>query len=153
MKVPYTSRQGQFLAFIHNYTTLHGRPPAEAEMAHFFQVTPPSAHLKILALERRGLITRTPSDARSIKLRLPPEILPPLRRTLQPTALKHLCARPKIKTSQTGAQPYKLKTPDRGRRCLLAFHLPSRALFINPRLSNGTSRSPASVFTSSNSPS
>ena len=78
MKVPYTSRQGQFLAFIHHYTTSHGRPPAEVEMAHFFQVTPPSAHLKILALERRGLITRTPSDARSIKLRLPLEILPPL---------------------------------------------------------------------------
>jgi hypothetical protein len=33
MTPPYTPRQGQFLAFIHHYTTLHGRPPAEAEMA------------------------------------------------------------------------------------------------------------------------
>ena len=31
MKPPYTSRQGQFLAFIHHYATLHGRPPTEAE--------------------------------------------------------------------------------------------------------------------------
>jgi repressor LexA len=47
MKPPHTSRQGQFLAFIHHYTILHGRPPAEAEMARFFRVTPPSVHLMI----------------------------------------------------------------------------------------------------------
>src|SRR5438309_1678477 len=79
MKSPYTSRQGQFLAFIHHYTTLHGRPPAETEMAHFFNVTPPSVHLMILTLERRRLITRTPGEARSIRLNLSPEKLPPLQ--------------------------------------------------------------------------
>jgi len=31
MKPPYTARQGQFLAYISHYITLHGRPPAEAE--------------------------------------------------------------------------------------------------------------------------
>jgi SOS-response transcriptional repressor LexA len=73
----YTSRQGQFLAFIYHYTTLHERPPAEAEMARFFQVTPPSVHSTILTLERRALITRAPGQARSIALRLPPlELLP-----------------------------------------------------------------------------
>ncbi len=91
MKLPYTSRQGQFLAFIHQYTTLHGRPPAEAEMAHFFQVTPPSVHLMILTLERRELITRVPGEARSIRLKLPPEQLPHLHgagtpATIPPTA-------------------------------------------------------------------
>jgi repressor LexA len=60
MKPPYTARQGQYLAYIHHYATLHGRPPAEAELAHFFQVTPPSVHLMILTLERRGFITRVP---------------------------------------------------------------------------------------------
>ena len=45
----------------------------------FFQVTPPSVHQMILTLERRGLITRAPGEARSIKLKLPPEKLPPLR--------------------------------------------------------------------------
>src|ERR1035441_6635141 len=79
MKRPYTSRQGEFLAYINHYTTLHGRPPAEAEMMQFFRVTPPSVHQMILTLERRGLITRVPVQARSITLRLPPEELPPLR--------------------------------------------------------------------------
>ncbi|MGD0253509.1 MAG: hypothetical protein ABSC01_12535 [Verrucomicrobiota bacterium] len=78
MKPPYTSRQGQFLAFIHHYTTLHGRPPAEAELVQFFQVTPPTVHQMILTLERRGLITRAPGQARSIKTTLSPEKLPPL---------------------------------------------------------------------------
>ena len=78
MKPPYTSRQGQFLAFIHHYATLHGRPPAEAELVQFFQVTPPTVHQMILTLERRGLITRAPDQARSIKTTLPPEKLPPL---------------------------------------------------------------------------
>ena len=79
MKSPYTSRQGQFLAFIHQYTTLHGRAPAEAEMEQFFHVTAPSVHQMILTLERCGLITRTPRVARSIRLNLPPETLPPLK--------------------------------------------------------------------------
>src|ERR1017187_4467549 len=79
MKPPYTSRQGQFLAYIHHYTTLHGRPPAEAEMMQFFRVSPPSVHQMILTLERRGFITRVPGQARSITLRLPPTELPPLR--------------------------------------------------------------------------
>ena len=79
MKPPYTSRQGQFLAFIHHYTTLHGRPPAEAELVEFFQVTPPSVHQMILTLERRGLISRTPGQARSIRLAMPYETLPPLQ--------------------------------------------------------------------------
>src|SRR5271166_2339767 len=85
MKPPYTSRQGQFLAFIHHYATLHGRPPAEAELVEFFQVTPPSVHQMILTLERRGLISRTPGQARSIRLTLPPETLPPLHRSSSST--------------------------------------------------------------------
>ena len=78
MKPPYTPRQGQFLAYINHYITLHGRPPAEAEMMQFFQVTPPSVHQMILTLERRGLISRVPGQARSITLRLPADELPPL---------------------------------------------------------------------------
>jgi repressor LexA len=81
VKPPYTLRQGQFLAYINHYTTLHGRPPAEAEMTQFFQLTPPSVHQMILTLERRGLISRVPGQARSIALRLPSETLPPLQGT------------------------------------------------------------------------
>jgi hypothetical protein len=78
MKPQYTSRQGQFMAFIHQYTTLHARPPAEADMVKFFRVSPPSVHQMIVTLERRGLITRIPGEARSIRLAVPPEKLPPL---------------------------------------------------------------------------
>jgi hypothetical protein len=35
----YTPLQGQYLAFIYAYTTLHRRPPAEADMQAFFRVT------------------------------------------------------------------------------------------------------------------
>ena len=28
----YTSRQGQYLAFIYHYTKVNGRPPAEADL-------------------------------------------------------------------------------------------------------------------------
>ena len=31
----FTARQGQFLAFIHTYTLVNGRPPAEADMMRF----------------------------------------------------------------------------------------------------------------------
>jgi hypothetical protein len=37
----FTSKQGQYLAFIHAYTLVLGRPPAEADLQRFFQVTPP----------------------------------------------------------------------------------------------------------------
>jgi repressor LexA len=67
------------MALIHQYTTLHGRPPAEAELVKLFRVSPPSVHQMILTLERRGLITRTPGQERSIRLTLPPEKLPPLQ--------------------------------------------------------------------------
>jgi hypothetical protein len=42
--------------------------------------TPPTVHQMVLALERAGLIRRTPGAARSIKLLLPPENLPVLHR-------------------------------------------------------------------------
>jgi len=88
MKSPHTFRQGQYLAFIHHYTTLHGRPPAEADMMHFFRVTPPSVHQMIVTLERRGLITRRPGEARSIRLKLPPEKLPSLHGTVASTTIQ-----------------------------------------------------------------
>jgi DNA-binding MarR family transcriptional regulator len=75
----FTDKQGQYLAFIYAYTKLHRRPPAEADMQAFFEVTPPSVHNMVLELEKRGLIRRRPGQARSIELLLPPETLPVLR--------------------------------------------------------------------------
>lgn len=80
MKPAYTERQGQFLAYLHQYSILNGCAPAEADMQRFFQVTPPSVHQMVLTLERRGFIRRVPGQARSITLIVPPESLPPLER-------------------------------------------------------------------------
>lgn len=62
----FTTRQGQYLAFIHAYTLVLGRPPAEADMQRFFRVSPPAVHQMIVSLERAGLISRQPGMARSI---------------------------------------------------------------------------------------
>ena len=87
MNPTYTERQGQFLAYIHQYSILNGCAPAEADIQRFFQITPPSVHSMVLTLERRGLIRRVPGQARSITLIVSPESLPPLKR-IQPNRLK-----------------------------------------------------------------
>jgi len=74
-----TEKQGQYLAFVHNYTKIHGRSPAEAEMQRYFRVTPPTVHQMILKLEEKGLISRVPRQARSIRLLVPDEDVPPLK--------------------------------------------------------------------------
>ena len=80
MSHAYTERQGQFLAYIHQYSLVNGCAPAEADMQRFFRITPPSVHSMVLTLERRGLIRRVPGQARSITLLVPSELLPPLKR-------------------------------------------------------------------------
>jgi len=75
-----TERQGQFLAYIHQYSLVNGLAPAEADMQRYFQITPPSVHSMVLTLERRGFIRREPGQARSITLIVPAESLPPLQR-------------------------------------------------------------------------
>lgn len=75
----YTPLQGQYLAFIYAYTTLHRMAPAEADLQAFFRVSPPSIHQMVLQLERLGLIRRTPRTARSIELLVPPSSLPLLQ--------------------------------------------------------------------------
>ena len=56
----FTERQGQYLAFIHAYTKIHRRPPAQADLGRYFRVTPPSVHQMLLSLERRGLCAGLP---------------------------------------------------------------------------------------------
>jgi repressor LexA len=78
MKDKYTPKQGQYLAFIQYYTKIHGCAPAEADLERYFKVAYSSIHQMIITLEKRGLITRTPGEARSIRLLLPREELPDL---------------------------------------------------------------------------
>jgi putative addiction module component (TIGR02574 family) len=75
---PYTHTQGQYLAFIYTYTKLNGRPPAEADIQRYFQVSPPSVHNMIKMLTKKRLIDRRPGVPRSITLRLAPDQLPEL---------------------------------------------------------------------------
>ena len=37
-------RQGQYLAFIHAYTKINSRPPAEVGMWKYFRATPPTVY-------------------------------------------------------------------------------------------------------------
>jgi Mn-dependent DtxR family transcriptional regulator len=79
MTVPFTEKQGQYLAFIYTYTKLHRRPPAEADIQAYFGVTPPTVHQMVLQLDKRGLIRRRPGQPRSIELLVPADQIPPLR--------------------------------------------------------------------------
>ena len=81
----FTETQGQYLAFIHAYSLVNGRPPAEADIQRFFAVTPPSVHSMIKELERRGLITRVPRQPRSIGISVPDDELPRLRQPIKTT--------------------------------------------------------------------
>ncbi len=80
IRVGYTPLQGQYLAFILYYETLHGRPPAEEDLRTYFHVSPPTVHQMLGSLERKTFIARTPGRARSIRLLLRPEQVPLLQR-------------------------------------------------------------------------
>ena len=75
---PFTAKQGQYLAFIHNYTKIHRCPPAESDLQYYFRVSPPAIHDMIKTLERNGLVEKQPGQARSIRLLVAPEYLPRL---------------------------------------------------------------------------
>jgi DNA-binding MarR family transcriptional regulator len=85
----FTDTQGQYLAFIHAYALVNGRPPAEADIQRFFAVTPPSVHNMIKELERRGLITRVPRQPRSIAVSVPEDELPRLRQPIKTTVERY----------------------------------------------------------------
>jgi DNA-binding MarR family transcriptional regulator len=74
----FTPLQGQYLAFIHAYSRINGRPPSEADLQRHFRVTPPSVHQMVLTLERKGFISRVPGQARSIQLLVAASTLPAL---------------------------------------------------------------------------
>jgi SOS-response transcriptional repressor LexA len=79
MAEEYTDKQGQYLAFIDAYLTMHGQAPAEADLQRFFGTSPPTVHQMILKLEEKKFISRVPGQTRSIKLLLDPDDLPRLK--------------------------------------------------------------------------
>ena len=76
----FTSTQGRYLAFIHAYTTLHGFPPAESEIAAAMCVSPPSVNQMVKMLEKKGLILRHPGEPRSLEILVPEDEIPPWNR-------------------------------------------------------------------------
>jgi SOS-response transcriptional repressor LexA len=72
----FTVRQGEYLAFIHSYTTKVGVSPSFEDIARHFGTATPNVNGMIKTLERRGLLSRTPGAARSLRVLVPAEVLP-----------------------------------------------------------------------------
>ena len=75
-KLSFTVTQGRYLAFIHRYITKFGRAPAEADIQRHFLVSAPSVNAMMKTLTQKRLISRVPGAPRSIRLLVPPELLP-----------------------------------------------------------------------------
>src|SRR5213076_940472 len=73
----FTPTQGRYLAFIHAYSTRHGYPPAESEIAAAMCVSPPSVNQMVKMLEKKGLIERQPGKPRSLRILVPEDEIPP----------------------------------------------------------------------------
>ena len=78
MKIKYTRKQGQYLAFIYYYTKIHGNAPAESDLQRYFKVTASATHQMIITLEKQGLIEKAPAQPRTIRILLPKEDIPDL---------------------------------------------------------------------------
>ena len=78
MAQPFTPKQGRYLAFIHWYTKINGRPPAEADIQRYFKTSPAAIHQMIISLENKSLIQRIPGQARSIQILIPAKDIPDL---------------------------------------------------------------------------
>lgn len=80
MAVYFTEKQGQYLAYIYNYTVMFGKPPSERDLERFFRVAPSTVHQMVLKLAERSLISREPGQTRSINLLVDPDEIPRLIR-------------------------------------------------------------------------
>ncbi len=112
----FTPTQGKYLAFIHSYTNLHGRPPAESEIATAMRVMPPSVNQMIRTLEQRGLISRVPGKPRSVQILLPEDEIPVWKRggvvAPNPKAKKGATKRTGSKSKSNAQTPVELLVLD-----------------------------------------
>ena len=74
-RLPFTKLQGRYLVFIHRYQAKFGCSPAESDLQRHFLVSSPTVNSMVQRLERLRLIARTPGQARSIRLLVPPTLL------------------------------------------------------------------------------
>jgi DNA-binding MarR family transcriptional regulator len=85
-----TALQGQYLAFIRAYTLINREPPAEGDMQRYFCVTQPSVHKMVLALEKRGAVSRVRGTARSIRILVAPDDIPALEERASPLVVTEI---------------------------------------------------------------
>lgn len=76
MAPAFTARQGEYLTFIHRYTQKRGIAPSFEEIGAHFGTTPPSVNNMIKTLCDRGLLSRLPGVARSLRVLVPASLLP-----------------------------------------------------------------------------
>ena len=72
----FTTKQGQYLAFIYYYTKINGYSPAQADIQKYFGVSAPTVHQTILKLEAEKLISRVARESRSLKVLIEARELP-----------------------------------------------------------------------------
>ncbi|MBT1248253.1 MULTISPECIES: transcriptional repressor LexA [unclassified Thermosipho (in: thermotogales)] len=68
-----TEKQKKVLDFITSYIQQNGYSPSIRDIAKHFKLTPRGAHIHVIALEKKGYITRNPKNSRSISLIKRPE--------------------------------------------------------------------------------
>ncbi len=100
----FTPTQGRYLAYIHAYTSLHGYPPAESDIAAAMCVSPPAVNQMIKMLEKKGLILRQPGQPRAVQLLVPDDEIPPWNNRKQPAS----STRPHKQASPVAAPPANL---------------------------------------------
>jgi hypothetical protein len=74
--VSFTVRQGQILSFIYRFAERHGVSPSFDEIAAHFGITSPSVNGMIRTLEKKGLLSRIPGAARTLRVEVPASSLP-----------------------------------------------------------------------------
>ncbi|MBO8160555.1 MAG: repressor LexA [Thermosipho sp. (in: Bacteria)] len=63
-----TKKQKKVYDFIATYIQQKGYSPSIRDIARHFNLTPRGAHIHVIALEKKGYITRNPNKSRSISL-------------------------------------------------------------------------------------
>jgi SOS-response transcriptional repressor LexA len=76
MAPAFTARQGEYLTFIHRYTQKFGVAPSFEDIGRHFGTTPPSVNNMIKTLCARGLLSKLPGVARSLRVLVPASQLP-----------------------------------------------------------------------------
>jgi DNA-binding MarR family transcriptional regulator len=74
----FTMEEGQYLAFIYNYSQILGESPDESDIQRYFQVDAATVHPMIAHLEESGFVSQVPRQARSLRVLVPPQMLPSL---------------------------------------------------------------------------